>query len=112
MQEERYFLKCHIRAHCVCVSVYEYLENICLYGDNCWFLHSETFKYSEPTFKCNFCYQNFLTKFFFKVHDKKLHINLVSICKNEEECRFGSKKCWVLHKEDLENAYINEKSEG
>ena len=39
-----------------------------------------------------FLLSEFPNQFFFKVHDKKLHINLVSICKNEEECRFGSKK--------------------
>ena len=82
----------------------KYLENICLYGDICWFLHSETYKYSEPTSKCKFCDQNFLTKNSLKVHFKKLHIHLVSICKIEEECRFGPKKCWFLRKEDLENA--------
>ena len=97
---------CHVQ-HCN-----KYLENTCLYGDNCWFLHSETFKNSEPRFKCKFCDKNFLTTNALKEHNKKLHIQLVSKCKNEEECKFGPKKCWFLHKEDIENAYINEKSEG
>ena len=56
--------------------------------------------------------KNFLTTNALKEHNKKIHIQLVSKCKNEEECKFGKKKCWFLHKENIENAYINEKNEG
>ena len=41
---------------------YNFLENICLYGDDCWFIHSESHQVSEPSFKCKFCEQKFKTK--------------------------------------------------
>ena len=33
----------------------QFLQNVCFYGDDCWFLHSESLRKSEPRFKCNFC---------------------------------------------------------
>ena len=43
---------------------------------------------------------------------KSLHIQSVSNCKNEYECRFGHRKCWFLHKEDIEIAFKNAKGDG
>ena len=35
----------------------QYLENDCSYGKNCWFLHCESLKNSDPSLKCNLCEQ-------------------------------------------------------
>ena len=40
-----------------------------------------------------------------------MHTQFVSKCKNEVECKFGARKCWFLHQEDVEMAYQNEKYE-
>ena len=39
-------------------------------------------------------------------------MKFVSNCRNEVECRFGPRKCWFIHKEDIETAYQNAKYEG
>ena len=83
---------------------------ICLYGDKCWFLHSETFLESEPSFKCKFCEEKCLTEIALRQHMKKLYMQSISKFKNEVECKFGRKKCWFLHQEDIEIAYYNAKS--
>ena len=57
-----------------------YLENICLFGDSCWFLHSETLKDSEPSFECSFCDQKFKTKNTHREHMKTFHVQYVTIC--------------------------------
>ena len=88
-----------------------FLENRCLYGDNCWFVHSETLKNSEPNYKCNFCEKKFLTKNAFRKHVKKIHIQSVSKCKNEDECKFGPQKCWFIHMEDIKIAFHDAKGE-
>ena len=67
----------------------QFLENFCLYGDNCWFLHSESLKKSEPRFKCNFCDEKFRTHNQLREHMKVLHTQFVSKCQNEVECKFG-----------------------
>ena len=84
-----------------------YLKNSCLYGDNCWFLHCESFRSSEPSIKCNFCEQKCRTKNAVREHIKKFHMEKVSKCKSEDECKFGPKKCWFIHKEDIEILYQN-----
>ena len=82
-----------------------FLQSLCTYGKSCWFLHSETLKNSEPNIQCNFCEQKFRTKNFLREHMKEKHINMVSDCKNKDRCKFGPKKCWFLHPQDIENAY-------
>ena len=89
----------------------KFLKNICFYGDRCWFIHNESFRKSEPIFKCNFCQKKFKTEKTLKEHMKSHHIQFVANCKNEVECRFGPKKCWFIHKEDIEIAYQNAKRE-
>ena len=86
-----------------------FLQNVCFYGDNCWYIHSESFRKSEPSFKCNFCEEKFRTENIFREHMKLQHIQFVSKCKNEIHCRFGAKKCWFIHKENIEIAYENAK---
>ena len=83
-----------------------------IYGDNCWFLHSESFRKSEPSFKCSFCEEKFLTKNTQREHKKKSHIQTVSKCKSEADCKFGPEKCWFVHTEDIEIAYNNAKLQG
>ena len=90
----------------------QYLENSCFYGDNCWFIHCEKFRDSEPTFKCNFCELKFRSQNVLREHTKLLHTQFVFNCKNEENCKFRPRKCWFIHKEDIEIAYQNEKCEG
>ena len=90
----------------------QYLENDCSFGKNCWFLHWESFKNSDPSFKCNFCEQKFRTQNAFREHMKIFHIENVSNCKNENECKFGPRKCWFIHQENIDIAYQNAKSEG
>ena len=90
---------------------YNFLENICLYGDDCWFLHSESLQVAEPTFKCKFCEQKFRTKNSLMKHMKLLHIQMVSKCKSENECKFDPKNCWFVHQNDIEIAYHNAKIE-
>ena len=41
---------------------------------------------------------------------KMLHIQYVPKCKSEGECKFYSRKCWFVHQEDIENAYLNAKN--
>ena len=88
-----------------------FLEDICYFGDNCWFLHSESFRNSEPSFKCNSCEDKFRTQKSLREHMKSMHIQFVSKCKNEDECKFGTRKCWFLHQEDIEIAYQNAKDD-
>ena len=38
-------------------------------------------------------------------HMKLQHIQFVPNCKNEIDCRFGSRKYWFIHKENIEIAY-------
>ena len=87
----------------------QFLENSCFYGDNCWYIHSESFRKSEPSFKCNICQQKSRTENMLREHMKLQHIQFVSNCKNEIDCRYGPKKCWFIHKEDIEIAYKNAK---
>ena len=89
----------------------QFLENSCFYGDNCWFIHSEAFRNSDPTFDCNHCELKFRSQNILRVHIKLLHTKFVFNCKNEDICKFGPKKCWFAHKEDIEKAYKNAKSE-
>ena len=89
----------------------QFLENNCFYSENCWFLHSETFRKSEPSFKCNFCDKKFKTHNILREHIKILHYQFVSNCKNYSQCKFGPRKCWFLHQEDREHAYQNAKYE-
>ena len=89
----------------------QFLQNICFYGDNCWFVHSESFRNSEPSFKCNFCDKKFRTQNILREHMKIFHTQFVPNCKNDNECKFGPRKCWFLHQEDIEIAYQNAKDE-
>ena len=88
-----------------------YLENGCWYGDKCWFLHRESLKNSEPSFKCKFCEQKFRNRNLLSDHMKMLHIQYVPKCKSEGECKFYSRKCWFVHQEDIEIAYLNAKNQ-
>ena len=36
----------------------------------------------------------------------------MSKCKSDVDCKFGPKKCWFIHQEDIVIAYNNAKSEG
>ena len=89
----------------------QFLENSCFYGDNCWFMHSKTFRNSDPTFDCNHCELKFRSQNVLREHTKLLHTQFVFNCKNEDICKFGPQKCWFVHKEDIEKAYKNAKSE-
>ena len=89
----------------------QFIENMCFYGDDCWFQHSESFRKSEPSFKCNFCDKKFRTHSTLRDHMKILHPQFVSNCNNSSECKFGAKKCWFLHQEDIEIAYQNAKDD-
>ena len=40
-------------------------------------------------------------------HMKMLHIQFVPKCKSEGDCKFYPRKCWFVHKEDIEIAYLN-----
>ena len=46
----------------------------------------------------------------FREHIKILHCEKVSNCKNENECKFGPRKCWFIHQENINIAYQNAKS--
>ena len=89
----------------------QYLENDCFYGKSCWFLHSESLKNSEPRHGCNFCEAKFRTQNTLREHMKLLHFQSVSKCKSENDCKFGPRKCWFIHQENVEIAYKNAKSE-
>ena len=88
----------------------QYLENVCFFGDSCWFLHSEAFRKSEPSFRCNFCEDRFRTQNDLREHMKQFHFQVVSKCKNGDECKFGHRKCWFIHQEDIEIEYNNAKN--
>ena len=46
------------------------------------------------------------------MHHKKLkHTDKVAKCTNEyKSCKYGSEKCWFLHAENINQAYINAKN--
>ena len=87
-----------------------FLEDNCNFGDQCWFLHSDTLRIAEPNIKCNHCEKKFKTNNALREHMKSKHIQMVKECKNEIQCKFGSRKCWFLHRENLEIAYQNAKN--
>ena len=87
-----------------------FIEGSCYYGDNCWFVHNETLKISEPCIKCRLCEMKFKTKNSVMEHMKDMHIQSVSNCKNENECKYGAKRCWFAHKETIEIAYEHAKN--
>ena len=41
---------------------------------------------------------------------KVLHTQFVPKYQNEVECKFGPRKCWFLHQENVEIAYQNAKN--
>ena len=87
--------------HCL-----NFLSGTCSYNDMCWFLHDEKLRESDPTFKCNYCEENFRTKMQLMNHKKQSHTDKVSKCSNENKnCKYGSEKCWFLHTEYIEQAY-------
>ena len=89
---------------------FNFLENSCWYGENCWFLHREITQNLEPSFKCKFCEKKFKNRNSLSEHMKMLHIQFVPKCKSEGDCKFHStKKCWFVHLEDIEIAYSNAK---
>lgn len=88
-----------------------FLENSCWYGDKCWFLHRESLQNSEPSFKCKFCEQKFRNRNLLIDHMKLLHIQFVPKCKSEGDCKFYSRKCWFVHQEEIEIAYLNAKNQ-
>ena len=88
----------------------QYLENVCFFGDNCWFLHSEAFRKSEPSFRCSFCEERFRTQKDLREHMKLFHFQVVSECRSGNECKFGPKKCWFIHQENIEVEYHNAKN--
>ena len=61
----------------------QFLNGICYFGNNCWFLHSESLRNSEPSLICNFCDQKFKTQNGVREHMKLLHIQNVPHCKSE-----------------------------
>ena len=80
------------------------LEGTCRYDDRCWFLHDEKVKQSNPKFNCNYCDSSFRLKSQLMLHKKIIHIDKVSKCSNEDKCcKFGSDKCWFIHKENIEH---------
>ena len=89
-----------------------FLVGECYYGHNCWFLHREALKNSEPKIKCNICDKKFRTQNTMKEHLKENHILVEPECKNEESCKYCPIKCWFIHKENIENAYQNAKNAG
>ena len=41
---------------------------------------------------------------------KILHCEKVSNCKNENECKFGPRKWWFIHQENINIGYQNSKN--
>ena len=41
---------------------------------------------------------------------KFFHFQVVSECRNGNECKFGPKKCWFIHQENIEIEYYNAKN--
>ena len=80
----------------------------CDIGDEkCWFAHDISQSKQEQVvaeFECNICGEHFKTRFDFMLHRKKLHTQMVPLCKNanSETCHFGAGKCWFIHSE-IEN---------
>ena len=54
----------------------QFLQNVCFYGDNCWFLHSESLRKSEPRFKCNFCDEKSRTHNLLREHINSDQVNV------------------------------------
>ena len=92
--------------HCL-----NFLEGTCSYSDECWFLHGNTFKESNPKFNCKYCDKTFRTKTQLMHPKKQHHIEKVSMCTNEKTtCKYGSEKCWFIHTGDIEQAYESKTS--
>ena len=90
--------------HCL-----NFLEGTCSYNDNCWFLHDQKVRESDPGFNCNYCDRRFKTKIQLMRHKKQDHIQNVARCSNENKnCKFGFENCWFLHTENIEKAYESE----
>ena len=87
----------------------QYLESICFFGNSCWFIHSESMRNSEPSHGCNFCEEKFRTQNALRGHMKLLHLQFVPKCKSENDCKFGPRKCWFIHQQNVEIAYKNAK---
>ena len=43
-------------------------------------------------------------------HMKQFHFQVVSKCKNGDECKFRHRKCWFIHQEEIEIEYNNAKN--
>ena len=68
----------------------------------CWFLHMR----NEENFKCNICNITFECKNEFMKHRKLKHIEMVQMCKNNDQCVFKN-SCWFRH-EEYDNRIIIE----
>ena len=58
------------------------------------------------------CEEKFRTQSAFREHMKLFHFKNVANCRNEYECKYGARKCWFLHQENINIAYQNAKNEG
>ena len=82
-----------------------------VFGNSFWFIYSESMRNSEPSHGCNLCEDKFRTQNALREHMKLLHFQFVPKCKSENYCKFGPRKCWFIHQENVEIAYKNTKSE-
>ena len=68
------------------------------------------FKIQNQVLNANFVNKNSETEILLSDHMKLLHIQFVPKCKSEGDCKFYSRKCWFVHQEDIEIAYLNAKN--
>ena len=68
-----------------------------------------TYMRNEENFKCNICNVTFECKNEFMKHRKLKHIEMVQMCKNNDQCIFKN-SCWFRH-EEYDNQIIIENNE-
>ena len=64
---------------------------------------------NEEKFKCNICDITFESKHEFMKHRKLKHIEMVQMCKNNDQCLFKT-SCWFRH-EEYDNQISTENNE-
>ena len=55
--------------------------------------------------------KKFRTENAFREQKKIFHFDNVLNCKNENVCKFGPRKCWFIHQENINIAYKNAKND-
>ena len=84
-------------------SCVNFKEGKCDYGELCWFSHDQNAETQLNEYACNLCEKKFKIKSKVMKHRKECHENRVPICRNGNNCQYGSDRCWFNHHEKEEH---------